>query len=42
MSENELAKIVVDLSLKIRKALGLVLLESVYEEVLSMNLENRD
>lgn len=38
MSENELAKIVVDLSLKIHRALGPGLLESVYEEVLSYEL----
>jgi hypothetical protein len=42
MSENELAKIVVDLSVKIPKALVPGLLESLYEEVLSMNLENPD
>jgi GxxExxY protein len=34
MSENELAKIVVGLCLKIHKELGPGLLESVYEEVL--------
>ena len=34
MTESELAKIVVELSLKIHRALGPGLLESVYEEVL--------
>ena len=38
MSENELAKIVVGLCLKIHKALGPGLLESVYEEVLCFEL----
>lgn len=38
MSENELAKIVVDLCLKIHRALGPGLLESVYEEVLCYEL----
>jgi len=33
MDENEIAKIVVDLCLKIHKILGTGLLESVYEEV---------
>lgn len=38
MSENELARIVVGLCLKIHKALGPGLLESVYEEVLCFEL----
>lgn len=38
MSENELAKIVVDLCLKIHRTLGPGLLESVYEEVLCYEL----
>lgn len=38
MTENELAKIVVDLCLKIHRTLGPGLLESVYEEVLCYEL----
>ena len=38
MDENELAKIIVDKCLKIHRALGPGLLESVYEEVLSYEL----
>lgn len=38
MSENELAKIVVGLCLKIHKELGPGLLESIYEEVLCFEL----
>jgi GxxExxY protein len=38
MTENELAKIVVNLCLKIHKILGPGLLESVYEEVLVYEL----
>ena len=38
MTENELAKIVVELCLKIHKILGPGLLESVYEEVLCYEL----
>jgi GxxExxY protein len=38
MTENELAKIVVGLCLKIHRALGPGLLESVYEEVLCFEL----
>jgi GxxExxY protein len=38
MSENELAKIVVGLCLKIHRTLGPGLLESVYEEVLCFEL----
>jgi GxxExxY protein len=39
MTENELAKIVVDLCLKIHKLLGPGLLESVYEEALAYELK---
>lgn len=39
MTENEIATIVVDLCLKIHRALGPGLLESVYEEVLCFELE---
>jgi GxxExxY protein len=38
MTENELAKVVVGLCLKIHRTLGPGLLESVYEEVLSFEL----
>lgn len=38
MTENEIAKVIVDLSLKIHKLLGPGLLESVYEEVLAYEL----
>jgi GxxExxY protein len=38
MDENKIAKIIVDRCLKIHKALGPGLLESVYEEVLSFEL----
>lgn len=38
MTENELAKIVVELCLKIHRSLGPGLLESVYEEVLCYEL----
>jgi GxxExxY protein len=38
MSENELAKIVVNLCLKIHRELGPGLLESIYEEVLCFEL----
>ena len=38
MNENELSKIIVDKCLKIHRALGPGLLESVYEEVLSYEL----
>jgi GxxExxY protein len=40
MTENELAKIFVDLSLKTHKTLGLGLLESVYEEVMCYALSS--
>lgn len=39
MTENDLAKIVVDLSLKIHRVLGPGLLESVYEKVLCYELK---
>ena len=39
MNENDIAKIVVDLCLKIHKFLGPGLLESVYEEVLVYELK---
>ena len=39
MDENEIAKIVVDLCVKIHKILGPGLLESVYEEVLVYELK---
>lgn len=42
MTENEIAKIVVDTALMIHRELGPGLLESVYEEVLAYELENRD
>jgi len=38
MTENELAKIIVDLCLKIHRTLGPGLLESVYEEILFYEL----
>ena len=41
MSENELSKVVVELCLKIHRALGPGLLESVYEEVLCFELAKR-
>ena len=37
MTENEISKIIVDKCLKIHRALGPGLLESVYEEVSLMN-----
>jgi GxxExxY protein len=39
MHENELTKIVIDLCIKIHKALGPGLLESVYEEILIYELK---
>ncbi len=41
MQENEIAKIVVDTSLRIHREFGPGLLESVYEEVLAYELGNR-
>ena len=41
MTENEIGKIVVDAAVKVHKALGPGLLESVYEIVLSHELEKR-
>lgn len=37
MSENEISKIIVDISYKIHTQLGPGLLESVYETILIMN-----
>ncbi len=42
MTENEISAIVVDCCLKIHKILGPGLFESVYEEVLSYELNKRD
>lgn len=41
MHENEIAKIIVDACLKVHRALGPGLLESVYEEVLAYELRKR-
>ena len=41
MSENEIAKIIVDAAYKIHVTLGPGLLESVYEAVLDYELKNR-
>jgi GxxExxY protein len=41
MTENEIAAIVVDSCLMIHRELGPGLLESVYEEILAYELENR-
>jgi GxxExxY protein len=41
MTENEIAKIVVDAAFKVHTALGPGLLESVYEVVLARELEQR-
>lgn len=41
MTENEIGKMVVDAAVKVHKALGPGLLESVYEIVLSHELEKR-
>ena len=41
MTENEIAKIVVDAALKVHRALGPGLLESVYEIVLAHELRSR-
>lgn len=41
MNENQIARIIVDSCLKIHKALGPGLLESVYEEVLAYELTQR-
>jgi len=40
MTENELSKIIVDCCFKIHTKLGLGLLESVYEEILTYELKN--
>jgi GxxExxY protein len=42
MTENELAKVVVDLCFKIHRRLGPGLLESVYEEVLCYELKKAE
>jgi len=42
MSENEIAKQIVDAAFHIHKKLGPGLLESVYETILSCELEKRD
>ncbi len=41
MSENEIAKIVVDAAIAVHKELGPGLLESVYETILAYELERR-
>jgi len=41
MTENEIAKHIVDAALKVHKRLGPGLLESVYEAVLAAELERR-
>ena len=41
MTENEIAKIVVNCSFAIHRGLGAGLFESVYEEVLAYELENQ-
>lgn len=41
MTENEIARIIVDAALKVHRALGPGLLESVYEVVLAHELERR-
>jgi len=41
MTENEIAKIVVDAALKVHRALGPGLLESVYEIILAHELRSR-
>lgn len=40
MSENELSKIILDISFDIHKKLGPGLFESIYEEVMAYELEN--
>ena len=41
MHENEISAIILDASIKVHNALGLGLLESVYEEVLAYELRKR-
>ncbi len=41
MTENEISKIIVDVSYKIHFRLGPGLLESVYEEIMYFELTNR-
>lgn len=40
-NENEIAKIIVDACIKVHKAMGPGLLESVYEEILAYELKER-
>ena len=42
MNENQIAKIIIDCSIKIHKELGLGLFESVYEKVLAYELMQRE
>ena len=42
MTENEIAKLIVDASIQIHKELGPGLLETVYEVLLKHELESRD
>ena len=42
MTENEIATIIVDASLKIHRTLGPGLLESVYQATLSYELQKQD
>ena len=42
MTENEIAKVILDAAYKVHVALGPGLLESVYEAVLAFELERRD
>ena len=42
MTENEIAKVIIDAAYKVHVALGPGLLESVYETVLAFELERRD
>ncbi len=41
MTENEIARAIVDAAIKIHKTLGPGLLESVYEAILSFELQKR-
>ena len=41
MTENELSKIIVDVAFKIHTQLGPGLLESVYEEIMNYEIQNR-
>lgn len=42
MTENEIARLIVDAAYKIHTTLGPGLLESVYEAILAYELEKRD